>query len=75
MGCEIGENCLLSSGCVIKDFVKVLPNCVVPCGMVIPPFSIVAGVPAKIIGEAEESGSIIIPQRRELEFRSFMPQR
>lgn len=51
---HIGEGCVLSPFCVVKESCKILPGTVVPPHMVIPPGSIVAGRPARIIGEVGE---------------------
>jgi len=48
---HIGANCVLSPFCAIKECCKILPNTVIPPHMIIPPGSVVAGRPAKIIGE------------------------
>lgn len=58
-GCIIGKNCVLSKRCILKDYVNVLDNSVVPADMVIPPFCIVAGNPARIVGEMPESTSTL----------------
>ncbi|KAH9821450.1 dynactin arp1 p25 subunit like protein [Teratosphaeria destructans] len=51
---HIGANCVLMPFCVIKEQCKILPNTVVPPHMIIPPGSLVAGRPARIIGEVPE---------------------
>jgi dynactin-5 len=51
---HIGPGCVLSNSCVIKEYCKLLPGTVVPPAMVIPPGSIVAGKPARIVGEVGE---------------------
>ncbi|SMQ46942.1 unnamed protein product [Zymoseptoria tritici ST99CH_1A5] len=48
---HIGENCVLGPFSMIKEGCKVLPNTVVPANMMIPPGSVVAGRPARIVGE------------------------
>ena len=58
-GCYIGHNCILSKRCVLKDFVYIEANTIVPPDMTIPPFSIVSGRPGKIIGEMPESTSTL----------------
>lgn len=59
---HIGENCVLSPFCMIKEGAKVLPNTVVPPNMVVPAGCIVAGRPARIVGEvgdgAGQGGSV-----------------
>jgi dynactin-5 len=51
---HIGPDCVLSNFCMIKEFCKILAGTVVPPGMMIPPGSIVAGKPARIVGEVGE---------------------
>lgn len=48
---HIGENCVLGAFSWIREYSQVLPNTVVPPNMTIPPGTIVAGRPARIIGE------------------------
>lgn len=48
---HIGENCVLGAFSMLKEYCKVLPNTVVPPHMTVPPGTIVAGRPARIIGE------------------------
>jgi len=51
---HIGPDCVLSNFCVIRESCKLLPGTVVPPAMIIPPGSIVAGKPARIVGEVGE---------------------
>jgi len=51
IGCLIGEGCVLGKRSILKDYVYVAPNSIVPSDMVIPPFSRVEGQPAKIVDE------------------------
>lgn len=51
---HIGEGSILSNFCVIRENCKILPGTVVPPAMVVPPGSIVAGKPARIVGEVGE---------------------
>ncbi|KAK0248997.1 hypothetical protein LTR91_012707 [Friedmanniomyces endolithicus] len=51
---HVGANCVLSPFCVVKESCKILPDTVVPPHMVIPPGSVVAGRPARVIGEVGE---------------------
>jgi dynactin-5 len=39
---------------IIKDYVRILDGSVVPPNMVIPSFSVVAGRPARVVGEIAE---------------------
>ncbi|CAM1500593.1 Fc.00g097550.m01.CDS01 [Cosmosporella sp. VM-42] len=53
---HIGKGCTVGEFAIIKDYVKVLDGTVVPPMMVIPSFSIVAGQPARVVGEIPEGG-------------------
>ena len=56
-GCEIGDLCLLGIGCVILDGANIgrgsviAAGAVVPPGMIVPPYSLVMGVPGKVVKE------------------------
>jgi len=51
---RIGEGCVVGKFAIIKDFVRVLDGAVVPANMVVPSFSVVAGRPARVVGEVAE---------------------
>ncbi|KAK0755099.1 trimeric LpxA-like protein [Schizothecium vesticola] len=53
---HIGARVAIGEFAIIKDYVRILDGTVVPPNMVIPSFSIVAGQPARIIGEVPEGG-------------------
>ncbi|KAI5467220.1 trimeric LpxA-like protein, partial [Mariannaea sp. PMI_226] len=53
---HIGKECTVGEFAIIKDYVKVLDGTVVPPGMVVPSFSIIAGQPARVVGEIPEGG-------------------
>ncbi|RYP43752.1 hypothetical protein DL768_009707 [Monosporascus sp. mg162] len=53
---HIGSNVVIGEFAIIKDYVRILDGTVVPANMVIPSFSIVAGQPARVIGEVPEGG-------------------
>jgi len=53
---QIGKGCTIGEFAIVKDYVQVLDGTVVPPSMVIPSFSIVAGQPARVIGEIPEGG-------------------
>ncbi|KXJ87684.1 dynactin subunit 5 [Microdochium bolleyi] len=53
---HIGANAVVGEFAIIKDYVRVLPDTVIPANMVIPSFSIVAGQPARVVGEVPEGG-------------------
>jgi len=53
---HIGARVAIGEFAIIKDYVRILDGTVVPANMVIPSFSIVAGQPARIIGEVPEGG-------------------
>ncbi|KAF7197089.1 hypothetical protein HII31_01514 [Pseudocercospora fuligena] len=48
---HVGENCVLGQFSMLKENCKVLPGTVVPANMVVAPGCIVAGRPARIVGE------------------------
>ncbi|KAF2838318.1 dynactin subunit 5 [Patellaria atrata CBS 101060] len=50
----IAEHCVLQPFCIVKENVKILSHTVVPANMVIPSNSLVAGRPARVIGEVGE---------------------
>ena len=52
----IGSDCTINEFAIIKDYVKILDGTVVPSSMVIPSFSVVAGQPARMVGEIPEGG-------------------
>ncbi|RYP61495.1 hypothetical protein DL769_007677 [Monosporascus sp. CRB-8-3] len=53
---RIGSNVVIGEFAIIKDYVRILDGTIVPANMVIPSFSIVAGQPARVIGEVPEGG-------------------
>lgn len=55
---HIGPNCILHPFSIVKENVKILPNTVVPANMVIPSGSIVAGQPARVVGEIAEGWGV-----------------
>ncbi|OBT52159.1 hypothetical protein VE04_06938 [Pseudogymnoascus sp. 24MN13] len=53
---HIGKDCVIGKFALIKDCVRILDGTVVPPGMVIPSFSVVAGRPGRVVGEVPEGG-------------------
>lgn len=53
---HIDKDVLVGEFAILKDYVRVLEGTIIPANMVIPSFSIVAGQPARIIGEVPEGG-------------------
>ncbi len=51
---NIGANVVVGKFAIIKDYVRILDGSVVPPNMVIPSFSVVAGRPARVVGEMAE---------------------
>ncbi|ESZ98229.1 dynactin [Sclerotinia borealis F-4128] len=51
---HIGANVVVGKFVIVKDFVKILDGTVVPAGMVIPSFSVVGGIPGRVVGEMAE---------------------
>ena len=52
VGCVIGKGAFIGSQAVLKDYCVVAAGAVVPEGSVLAPFSIVAGAPCRLLGEA-----------------------
>ncbi|KAJ4302440.1 hypothetical protein N0V88_002584 [Collariella sp. IMI 366227] len=52
----IGTKVVVGEFSIVKDYVRILDGTVIPPHMVIPSFSIVAGQPARLIGEIPEGG-------------------
>lgn len=55
---HIGANVTIQPFAIIKENVKILPNTVVPTNMVIASGSVVAGQPARIVGEVGEGWGV-----------------
>ncbi|KAK4186199.1 putative dynactin subunit 5 protein [Podospora australis] len=53
---HIGAKVVVGEFAIIKDYVRILDGTVVPPNMVIPSFTVVAGQPARVIGEVPEGG-------------------
>ncbi|KAK3326805.1 dynactin subunit 5 [Apodospora peruviana] len=53
---HIGAKVVVGEFAIIKDYVRILDGSIVPPNMVIPSFSVVAGQPARVIGEVPEGG-------------------
>ncbi|EJP67557.1 Dynactin subunit 5 [Beauveria bassiana] len=53
---SIGRGCTVGEFAIIKDYVKVLDGATIAPFSVIPSFSIVAGQPARVVGEIPEGG-------------------
>ncbi|OBT89574.1 hypothetical protein VE02_01715 [Pseudogymnoascus sp. 03VT05] len=53
---HIGKDCVIGKFAIIKDCVRILDGTVVPPGVVIPSFSVVAGRPGRVVGEVPEGG-------------------
>lgn len=51
---RIGRDCMVNEFAIVKDYVRILDGTVVPSFMVIPSFSVVAGRPARVVGEVAE---------------------
>ncbi|KAK3996558.1 putative dynactin subunit 5 protein [Cladorrhinum sp. PSN332] len=53
---HIGARVVVGEFAILKDYVRVLDGTVIPPNMVVPSFTIVAGQPARVIGEVPEGG-------------------
>ena len=68
----VGDGCVISKRVIIKDNCKIVSNSIIPPGMVIPPFSVVAGCPARIVGELTESVVVDIVDQSLAYFDQFV---
>ena len=73
VGCHIGDHVIIAKRCILKDHVRVLDHTVIPADMVIPPFSIVAGNPAEIIGEESESVTTLASMKAVDRYKAITP--
>ena len=69
---HVGDNCVLSRRCIIKDCCWIDAGTVIVEDMIIPPFSIVSGVPGRIIGELPESAALELVNRGSDSFSTFV---
>lgn len=53
---HIGRHVVVGEFAIIKDYVRVLDGAVVAPNTVVPSFSVVAGQPARVVGEVPEGG-------------------
>ena len=72
VGCFIGDGSVLCKGAILKDYVHVRPGTIVPPDLVIPPFSVVSGQPARITGEAPPSTPDAKERNALSRYRAFM---
>jgi dynactin-5 len=70
-GCTVDDNCTLSPRCILKDYVHVVAGTVVPPDMVCPPFSVIAGAPARIVGDVPEGAATLVPISRENRYKAL----
>jgi dynactin-5 len=73
MGCVIGDDCVISKRCILKDFVRVEAGSHIAPDTVLPPFAVVSGNPAVIVGELPESSSTLIPRECAARYKSYKP--
>jgi len=55
---HIERNCVIGKFAILKDCVKVLEGTVVPQGLVVPSFSVVAGRPGRVVGEVGDGWGV-----------------
>jgi len=64
---DIGSDCVVGRRCVLKDCCRLLAGTVLPPETVVPPFAVMAGSPARQVGELPEATPDIMAGRtREL---------
>lgn len=72
-GCNIGRNVKIGPRCILKDYVRVLDDSVILADQVFPPFAIVAGNPAEIVGEQPESTSTLVAIGADDRYKALTP--
>lgn len=72
---HVGDNCVLSRRCIIKDCCWIDADTVIVEDMIIPPFSIVSGIPGRVIGELPESAAVELVSRGSDAFSSFVSKK
>lgn len=55
---HIEKGAVVGNLCIIKDFVKILEGAVLPDCMVVPSYSVVAGRPARVVGDVGEGWGV-----------------
>lgn len=69
---SVGDGCVLSKRCIVKDCCFIDSGTVIAEDMVIPPFSIVSGCPGRVIGELPESSAVELVNRGVDAFTHFI---
>jgi len=72
---HIGENSIVGQSCVIKDCCRILPNSVLAPDTIAPPFSILGGNPAQIIGQMPVNTSQLMTDLSNEVYYKFIPKR
>lgn len=68
----IGDGCVLSKRVIVKDCCRIEDGTVLPPDAVIPPFSVVAGCPGRIVGELPESAAVDLVDESVDEYTAFV---
>lgn len=69
---HIGRNSIIGRNVVLKDCVQILPDSVVPQDAIIPPFSIVGGNPATVVGELPSMTQDLMIQANKSFYENFI---
>uniref|UniRef100_A0A914C9Q4 Dynactin subunit 5 n=1 Tax=Acrobeloides nanus TaxID=290746 RepID=A0A914C9Q4_9BILA len=69
---HIGKDSIIGRSCVIKDCVQILPGSVLAPDTVVPPFTIMAGNPAKMVGELPESTVQLMAQATKSFYENYV---
>ncbi|GMR53095.1 hypothetical protein PMAYCL1PPCAC_23290, partial [Pristionchus mayeri] len=73
---HIGKGAILGRSCIIKECCKVEPGAVIPSDSTFPPFSVIAGNPARVVGRVPECTQELMSQAaRELYDSHVIPQK
>lgn len=69
----VEDGCTIGSRCILKDCCHVKAGSVVVDDMVVPPFSVVAGAPARIVDDVADSAAVLVPEEAMVRYQRLTP--
>jgi len=70
---KLGQGCVIGRSAVIKDCCEVRAGAVVAADAVVPPFTVLAGNPARVIGELPECTQDLMTEMTRDFYENFLP--